>query len=99
MTACLTAAPNSRQLKCLTVTDGFTKEGLGSTWRGAFVRPASSKSDRLVSKRGALTFLRSDNGPDFVSSAVVLDRRARYRHHVDQARQACQDLEIGAVPS
>jgi hypothetical protein len=34
------------------------------------------------------TFLRSDNGPEFVSRGpVVLDRRARHVHGVDRARQ------------
>jgi putative transposase len=63
---------NGQQLKCLTITDEFTKEGLaidvGGRIRSArFIEVLS----RLVSARGAPTFLRSDNGPEFVSKAVL----------------------------
>jgi putative transposase len=63
---------NGQQLKCLTITDEFTKEGLaidvGGRIRSARVIEVLS---RLVSARGAPTFLRSDNGPEFVSKAVL----------------------------
>jgi putative transposase len=52
---------NGQQLKCLTITDEFTKEGLaidvGGRIRSARVIEVLS---RLVSARGAPTFLRSD---------------------------------------
>ena len=63
---------NGQQLKCLTVTDEFTKEGLaidvGGRIRSARVIEVLS---RLVSERGAPAFLRSDNGPEFVSKALL----------------------------
>jgi putative transposase len=63
---------NGQQLKCLTVTDEFTKEGLaidvdGRIRSGRVIEVLS----RLVSARGAPTFLRSDNGPEFVSKALL----------------------------
>jgi len=63
---------NGQQLKCLTVTDEFTKEGLAieldARLRSARVIEMLS---RLVSERGASAFLRSDNGPEFVSRALL----------------------------
>ena len=63
---------NSQQLKCLTVTDEFTKQGLaidvGARIRSPRVIEVLS---RLVSERGAPAFLRSDNGPEFVSQALL----------------------------
>jgi putative transposase len=64
--------PNGQQLKCLTVTDEFTKEGLAIDVDG---RIRSTRVievlSRLVSARGAPRFLRSDNGPEFVSKALL----------------------------
>jgi putative transposase len=63
---------NGQQLKCLTVTDEFTKEGLAIDVDG---RIRSTRVievlSRLVSARGARTLLRSDNGPEFVSKALL----------------------------
>src|SRR3984893_10929012 len=63
---------NGQQLKCLTVTDEFTKEGLAIEVDG---RIRSTRVievlSRLVSARGAPRFLRSDNGPEFVSKALL----------------------------
>jgi putative transposase len=61
-----------QQLKCLTVTDEWTKEGLaievdGRIRSGRVIEVLS----RLVSERGAPLFLRSDNGPEFVSHALL----------------------------
>ena len=63
---------NGQQLKCLTVSDEWTKEGL------AIEVDARIRSDRviavlsrLVSERGAPLHLRSDNGPEFVSRALL----------------------------
>ena len=63
---------NGQQLKCLTVTDEFTKEGLaievaGRLGSGRVIEVLS----RLVSERGAPRFLRSDNGPEFISRALL----------------------------
>jgi putative transposase len=63
---------NGQQLKCLTVTDEFTKEGLAIDVDGR-IRSARviEVLARLVSERGAPAFLRSDNGPEFVSKALL----------------------------
>ena len=63
---------NGQQLKCLTVTDEWTKEGLaievdGRLRSGRVIEVLS----RLVSERGAPRYLRSDNGPEFVSQALL----------------------------
>jgi putative transposase len=58
---------NGQQLKCLTVTDEFTKEGLAIDVDGRIRSPRVIEMlSHLVSERGAPTFLRSDNGPEFV---------------------------------
>jgi putative transposase len=62
---------NGQQLKCLTVTDEFTKEGLAIDVDGRIRSPRVIEVlSRLVSERGAPSFLRSDNGPEFVSKAL-----------------------------
>jgi len=63
---------NGQHLKCLTVTDEWTKEGLaievdGRIRSGRVIEVLS----RLVSERGAPLYLRSDNGPEFVSRALL----------------------------
>ena len=63
---------NGQQLKCLTVTDEFTKEGLAIDVDGRIRSPrVIDVLSRLVSERGAPSFLRSDNGPEFVSRALL----------------------------
>jgi len=63
---------NGQQLKCLTVADEFTKEGLAIDVGGRIRSPRVIEVlARLVSARGAPTFLRSDNGPEFVSKALL----------------------------
>jgi putative transposase len=66
------ACANGQQLKCLTVIDEHTRESL------AIDVAASIRSGRLievltklVSEHGAPKYLRSDNGPEFVSKAVL----------------------------
>jgi putative transposase len=66
------ACANGQQLKCLTVIDEFTRECLaidvaGSLRSGRVIEVLS----KLVSVRGAPTYLRSDNGPEFVSRAIL----------------------------
>lgn len=63
---------NGQQLKCLTITDEWTKEGLAIEVDGRL------RSDRvievlsrLISERGAPRYLRSDNGPEFVARALL----------------------------
>lgn len=66
------ACANGQQLKCLTVIDEFTRESLaidvaGSIRSGRVIAVLA----KLVSVRGAPQFLKSDNGPEFVSHAVL----------------------------
>jgi putative transposase len=63
---------NGQQLKCLTVVDEFTHECLaidvaGSIRSGRVIEVLS----QLVSVHGSPRYLRSDNGPEFVSRAVL----------------------------
>ena len=63
---------NGQKLKCLTVTDEFTKQGLAIDVDGRIRSPRVIEVlSRLVSARGAPKFLRSDNGPEFVSKALL----------------------------
>jgi len=63
---------DGRSLKCLTVVDEWTRESLaidvGSGIRAARVIEVLA---RLVSLRGAPRYLRCDNGPEFVSRALL----------------------------
>jgi putative transposase len=63
---------DGRSLKCLTVVDEWTRESLaidvGTGIRAARVIEVLS---RLVSLRGAPRYLRCDNGPEFVSRALL----------------------------
>jgi putative transposase len=66
------ACANGQQLKCLTVIDEWTRESLqidvqGSIRSGRVIEVLS----RLISLHGAPRYLRSDNGPEFVSRAVL----------------------------
>jgi putative transposase len=63
---------DGRSLKCLTVVDEWTRESLaidvGSGIRAARVIEVLA---RLVSLRGGPRYLRCDNGPEFVSRALL----------------------------
>jgi putative transposase len=66
------ACANGQQLKCLTVVDEFTHECLaidvaGSIRSGRVIEVLS----KLVSVHGSPQYIRSDNGPEFVSRAVL----------------------------
>lgn len=66
------ACANGQQLKCLTVIDEFTRECLaidvaGSIRSGRVIEVLA----KLVSVHGVPRYLRSDNGPEFVSRAVL----------------------------
>ena len=73
------ACANGQQLKCLTVVDEFTRESLAIDVAGSIrsTRVIEVLS-KLISVRGAPRYLRSDNGPEFVSLASlkwVVDQR------------------------
>jgi len=66
------ACANGQQLKCLTIIDEYTRESLaidvaGSIRSGRLIEVLT----KLVSTHGAPKYLRSDNGPEFVSKAVL----------------------------
>ena len=66
------ACANGQELKCLTVVDEYSCECLaidvaGSTRSGRIIEVLS----KLVSVHGSPQHLRSDNGPEFVSRAVL----------------------------
>lgn len=70
------ACANGQKLKCLTVVDEWTRESLaidvaGSIRSGRVIEVLA----RLVSVHGAPRYLRSDNGPEFVSADVGAERR------------------------
>jgi putative transposase len=66
------ACANGQKLKCLTVVDEWTHESLAIDVAGSLrSRRVIEVLDRLVAERGAPQTLRSDNGPEFVSLAVL----------------------------
>lgn len=66
------ACANGQQIKCLTVVDEYTREALAIDVAGS-IRSARviEVLARLISLRGAPRYLRSDNGPEFVSIALL----------------------------
>jgi putative transposase len=66
------ACANGQQLKCLTVIDEYTREcvaiDVAGSIRSSRVIEVLAK---LVSVHGAPQYLRSDNGPEFVSRAIL----------------------------
>jgi putative transposase len=66
------ACADGRQLKCLTVIDEWTRECLAIDVAGSIrSQRVIDVLARLVSVRGAPRHLRSDNGPEFVSGALL----------------------------
>lgn len=66
------ACANGQQLKCLTVVDEYTREALAMDVAGS-IRSfrVIEVLAKLISVRGAPRYLRSDNGPEFVSTALL----------------------------
>jgi putative transposase len=63
---------NGQKLKCLTIVDEWTHESLAIEVAGSIrSRRVLEVLARLVSVRGAPRYLRSDNGPEFVATAVL----------------------------
>ena len=80
------ACANGQQLKCLTVVDEFSRECLaievaGSIRSGRVIEVLS----KLVSVHGSPRYLRSDNGPEFVSRAIL---RWLHKANIDTAHIA-----------
>src|SRR6478752_3632592 len=63
---------NGQTLKCLTVIDEFTRECLAIDVAGSIrSERVIEVLARLISDHGAPRYLRSDNGPEFVSKAIL----------------------------
>ena len=66
------ACANGQQLKCLTLIDEFTRECLAIDVAGSIRSSRVIETlNRMISTRGAPRYLRSDNGPEFVSKAIL----------------------------
>ena len=66
------ACANGQVLKCLVITDEWTHEALAIDVQGGIrSKRVIDGLARLVSAHGAPRYLRSDNGPEFVSRAVL----------------------------
>ena len=66
------ACANGQQVKCLTVVDEYTRECLAIDVRGA-IRSSRVVDvlSRLMRLHGVPRYLRSDNGPEFVSKSLL----------------------------
>jgi len=63
---------NGQQLKCLTIIDEWTRECLAIDVQGSIrSKRVIEVLTRLISLHGAPQYLRSDNGPEFVSQAIL----------------------------
>lgn len=66
------ACANGQQLKCLTVIDEYSRECLAIDVGGSLrSRRVIEVLSQLIVVHGAPRYLRSDNGPEFVSKAVL----------------------------
>jgi putative transposase len=66
------ACANGQQIKCLTIVDEFTRECLAVDVAGSIrSRRVIEILAGLVSLHGAPRYLRSDNGPEFISRAIL----------------------------
>ena len=85
------ACANGQQIKCLTIVDEFTHECLAIDVAGRIrSKRVIEVLTRLISVHGAPRYLRSDNGPEFVSRAI-LEWLADERHR-DGAHRSGQAL-------
>jgi len=66
------ACANGQKLKCLTIVDEWTRECLALEVSGSIrSNHVIDVLARLISTHGAPRYLRSDNGPEFVSTAII----------------------------
>lgn len=66
------ACADGRQIKCLTIVDEWTRECLAIDVAGGIrANRVVDVLTRIVSTRGAPRYIRSDNGPEFVSKALL----------------------------
>jgi putative transposase len=72
---------DGRRLKCLTVLDEYTREGLAiSCARSITANDVVQVLQRLFVQRGAPVYVKSDNGPEFMAHRVTTWLQAQ---HVD----------------
>lgn len=65
------AALNGDEIRCLTVTDEFTKESYAIEVEGTFsARKVQATLDRLFRVHGRPSFIRSDNGGEFIAQSL-----------------------------
>ena len=80
------ACANGQQIKCLTIVDEFTHEALAIDVAGS-IRSARviDVLAKLITIHGPPAFLRSDNGPEFVSHAILdwLEQTSIGTAHID----------------
>ena len=63
---------DGRRLKCLTVRDAYTREGLPIHWaRSIPAVDVVQVLQRLFVQRGAPGYVKSDNGPEFIAQRVT----------------------------
>jgi putative transposase len=66
------ACANGQRLKCLTIVDEWTSESLAIDVAGSIrSKRVIEVLAQLVSVHGAPRYMRSDNGPEFVATAVL----------------------------
>lgn len=66
------ACANGQQLKCLTIVDEYTRECLAIDVAGSIrSNRVIEVLSRLISVHGTPSYLRCDNGPEFVSRAIL----------------------------
>jgi putative transposase len=72
---------NGQKLKCLTVVDEFSKEGLCIEAAGSIrSQHLIAVLVRLIDERRCPLVLRSDNGPEFASLALMQWTAAKFAH-------------------
>lgn len=99
------ACANGQQLKCLTLVDEYTRECLTIDVAGSIrSRRVIDVLSRLISVHGAPRYIRSDNGPEFVSTALgagTADRDSLHRSRQALAKRHQRKLQRqvpGRVP-
>jgi putative transposase len=68
---------DGRRLKCLTVLDEYTREGLAIYYAWSMTAgEVIHVLQQLVAQRGAPGYVKSDNGPEFIAQQVTTWLRA-----------------------
>lgn len=89
---------DGRQIKCLTVVDEWTRECLAIDVAGSIrSKRVVDVLAKLVSVHGAPRHLRSDNGPEFVSKAILNGSEIRSRGKVPNACSTSRTRSRGRV--